>query len=253
MIITQCLLTYLGVLCHDHRVPESPNLARRAARHAALGDPARLAIAEASLCCDRSPVELGRLLGLGSNLLAHHLEVLEGVGLIERSRSAGDGRRRYVRLRREALEDLTVGPSAPALESTGSTGSTMFICTGNSARSQLAEALWRSITGAECCSAGTHPGPEVHPGALAAAQRAGLDLSAAEPRLLRVSDIDAELVVTVCDRAHEELDAAPGWLHWSIPDPVADGSPEAFDTVVDELTERIESLLSTRRPTEALR
>ena len=55
---------------------------------------------------DRSPVELGDMLDMPSNLLAHHLDVLEQVGLIERSRSSGDGRRRYVHLRLGALEEL---------------------------------------------------------------------------------------------------------------------------------------------------
>ena len=54
----------------------------RASRHGALGDPIRLAIVEALGCCDRSPAELGGRLGLGSNLLAHHLDVLEAAGLL---------------------------------------------------------------------------------------------------------------------------------------------------------------------------
>ena len=65
----------------------------RAARHAALGDPVRLAIVDELAASDRAPVELRRRLGLESNLLAHHLDVLEGVGLITRSRSSGGGRR----------------------------------------------------------------------------------------------------------------------------------------------------------------
>ena len=210
----------------------------RASRHAALGDPVRLAIVEALGCCDRSPVELGRRLGLGSNLLAHHLDALEAVGLIERTRSSGDGRRRYVHLRREAMEGLLQRP-------TTSTTSALFICSANSARSQLAEALWRSITGEDCCSAGTHPADRVHPLALAAGQRAGLDMGAAAPRLLEDIGTHPDLVVTVCDRAHEELLVGDEWLHWSIPDPVADGSPAAFDAVIDELTRRMEHLLSS--------
>ena len=70
----------------------------RVDRHAALGDPSRLAIVDHLVLSDRSPQELQRLIDIPSNLLAHHLEVLEAVGLIERSRSSGDGRRRYAHL-----------------------------------------------------------------------------------------------------------------------------------------------------------
>ena len=54
--------------------------------------------------------------------------------------------------------------------------------------------------------------------------------------------MSAEQVVTVCDRAHEELDPAPTWWHWSLPDPVADGRPSAFDDVATELEQRIDAL-----------
>jgi protein-tyrosine-phosphatase len=218
----------------------------RASRHAALGDPMRLAIVEALGCCDRSPVELGRKLGLGSNLLAHHLDVLETVGLIERFRSTGDGRRRYIHLRSEALNGLIDNRTSLAT-------SALFICSANSARSQLAEALWREISGGTCCSAGTNPAQRVHPGAVDAARRAGLDISNAEPRLLDDITMRPDVIVTVCDRAHEQLDGAEDWLHWSIPDPAEDDSPEAFDAVVAELTNRIEALLASPITAEATR
>lgn len=224
----------------------SATITRRAALHAALGDPMRLSIIESLRCCDRSPVELRQLFQLGSNLLAHHLDVLETVGLIERIHSTGDRRRRYVHLHQQVLDDLftPIPQGSP---------SALFICTANSARSQLAEAVWRSMSTASCCSAGTEPAEQVHPDALAAAQRAGLDLTGAEPRHLTDLDVQPELVITVCDRAHEQLDPLPAWLHWSIPDPVADGSPEAFDAVIVDLAARIGSLLSVAQPVEALR
>ena len=100
----------------------------RAARHAALGDPVRLAIVDELAASDRSPVELRHRFGLESNLLAHHLDVLESVGLVNRTRSSGDGRRRYVHLLRPALADLSVG-TPPR------TGPALFVCTRNSARS----------------------------------------------------------------------------------------------------------------------
>jgi protein-tyrosine-phosphatase len=208
------------------------DLEQRASRHAALGEPVRLAIVEELLGSDRAPVELTRRLGLSSNLLAHHLDVLERVGLIERSRSSGDGRRRYVHLRRSVLEEVVPGPCAPV-------GPTLFVCTANSARSQLAAGLWRDLTGTEAQSAGTHPAATVHPGAVGAAERAGVDLSGAVPRSLADIEVVPSLVVTVCDRAHEELDPSESWWHWSVPDPVAVGTDEAFDATVAELRGRV--------------
>lgn len=210
-------------------------LEQRAARHAALGDPVRLSIVDQLYVSDRSPVELRRRLGLESNLLAHHLDVLERIGMIERSRSSGDGRRRYVHLRPAALEDLRPGRALPA-------AAALFVCSANSARSQLAAALWQQATGTPALSAGTHPAAQVHPGAVAAADRAGLDLGRAVPRRLQDVDAPPSLVVTVCDRAHEELDAGDTWLHWSVPDPVPVGTKAAFDATVVELRARIRAV-----------
>ncbi|HET6952436.1 MAG TPA: hypothetical protein VFI47_18800 [Acidimicrobiales bacterium] len=215
--------------------PRTSPVHERAARHAALGDPVRLTIVDELSVSDRAPVELRRLLDLESNLLAHHLDVLESVGVIERTRSSGDGRRRYVHLRPEALDGLTPGrrlPAAPA----------MFVCRGNSARSQLAAALWHRCTGQRATSAGTHPAPRVHPGAVAAARRAGLDLSGVTPHALDEVTEPPALVVTVCDRAHEELTPGDGWLHWSIADPVPVGTAAAFDATVTELRDRIRTV-----------
>lgn len=207
----------------------------RAARHAALGDPLRLAIVDELAASDRSPAELQALVGCRSNLLAHHLDVLEAAGLVSRLRSSGDGRRRYVRLESEAITSLAVGPAVVAQPA-------LFVCSLNSARSQLAAALWRELTREAACSAGTHPAERVHPGAVAAARRAGLDLSTARPASLATIADPPALVITVCDRAHEELDR-PGWHHWSIPDPVSSRRAAAFDATVDELRRRICSLV----------
>ncbi|MFQ5557366.1 MAG: helix-turn-helix domain-containing protein, partial [Acidimicrobiales bacterium] len=174
---------------------------RRAELHAALGEPVRLRIIEELARSDRAPGELGELLAIRGNLLAHHLRVLERVGLVERSVSAGDRRRRYLRLVREPLEHLDVtaaGPAPPA-------GPVVFVCTHNSARSPLAAALWNRRMASPATSAGTHPAERVHPRALAAAESAGLDLSGASPRLLDPSR-DPATVITVCDQAHEELE-----------------------------------------------
>jgi protein-tyrosine-phosphatase/DNA-binding transcriptional ArsR family regulator len=207
-------------------------LEQRAARLAALGDPIRLAIVDELVGSDRSPVELRRRFDLESNLLAHHLDVLERSGLIDRSRSGGDGRRRYVHLRPGALEGSLPGPRLPPERA-------MFVCTANSARSQLAAALWTQATGSPARSAGTHPADRVHPGAVRAARRAGVDLRDATPMALSEIDVLPPVVVTVCDRAHEELDPDDSWHHWSVADPVAEGTAQAFDAVVDELRTRI--------------
>jgi ArsR family transcriptional regulator, arsenate/arsenite/antimonite-responsive transcriptional repressor / arsenate reductase (thioredoxin) len=214
-------------------VDRGPDFQRRVDRHAALGDPTRLAIVDQLMLSDRSPQELLGLLDVpASNLLAHHLDVLEGVGFIERSRSSGDGRRRYVHLLLEAFTLL--GPQGRLAPQP-----VLFVCTANSARSQLAAALWTSMTGARATSAGTDPAPRVNRGAVAAAKRAGLDLAAARPAQLAAVRRRPALTITVCDRAHEQLEPGPHWLHWSIPDPVPDGSAAAFDATVAELRQRI--------------
>jgi protein-tyrosine-phosphatase len=205
-----------------------------------LGDPVRLAIVDELATSDRSPIELRRLVGIESNLLAHHLDVLEQVGMINRSRSSGDGRRRYVHLVRSSLPGLHHGQRVVP-------GAALFVCTRNSARSQLAAALWRSLADAPAESAGTHPAHRVHPGAIAAARRARVTMDDTPPRLLDELGGLPSLVITVCDQAHEELDPPDGWLHWSIPDPVPAGSAKAFDVAVDELRDRIGGLLEHAR------
>lgn len=200
----------------------------------------RLALVDELALSDRSPVELCRLLGIESNLLAHHLDALEQVGLIERTRSSGDGRRRYVRLLRGALHDVVPGRAL-------SVGPALFVCTANSARSQLAAALWTDMTGAPADSAGTEPAERVHPGAIAAAARAGLDLSDATPRTLEPDESFPELVITVCDQAHEVATDDTAWLHWSVPDPVPAGTSAAFDAALGDLRTRIRSAIEPDR------
>jgi ArsR family transcriptional regulator, arsenate/arsenite/antimonite-responsive transcriptional repressor / arsenate reductase (thioredoxin) len=204
-----------------------------------LGDGVRLAIIDQLVISDRSPAELMSLCVVPSNLLAHHLDVLEGVGLISRHRSSGDGRRRYVQLERVSLDELSAMPA-------NRPGRALFVCTHNSARSQLAAALWTTLTECTATSAGTHPADQIHPGTVAAARRARLVLAAPVPRHIDSVRRFPAFVVTVCDRAHEELGAERGWVHWSIPDPVAIGRAAAFDATVRGLTERIDALISSR-------
>jgi len=213
---------------------ELSDLGARAARHAALADPARLWIADLLSLGDRSPRELQLALGISSSLLAHHLGVLEHAGIVTRRRSDADRRRSYVRLVPDAVAELAPNARAAARR-------VVFVCTANSARSQLAEAIWTTASPIPCASGGTHPAAEIEPGALAAAARHGLPLSPKRPRAFADVAEASDVVVTVCDRAHEEL-ALPMAIHWSIADPVASGSPAAFDVALEEIRERVSRL-----------
>lgn len=220
-------------------VSRNPNVpastAARAQVFAALGDVVRLAIVDELVASDRSPADLQTQFGVPSNLLTHHLDVLARVGLISRRRSAGDGRRRYIHLHQAALPDARPATrAAPRC--------VLFVCTHNSARSPLAAGLWQRATGRPAVSAGTDPAAHVHPGAVAAAGRSGVDLGAVAPQHLDQVAAHSDLVITVCDRAHEELEPGHDWLHWSVPDPVTTGSAAAFDAARDDLQQRIESL-----------
>ena len=236
--ISQSILTHSSTSERLLSVESSSELAGRAARHAALGDPARLAIVDELSVSDRAPVDLRRRLDMESNLLAHHLDVLERVGLIERSRSSGDGRRRYVHLLRGAAR-------RPRAEST------------------------HFRPGARCsCAARTRhvlswpPRCGVRPPANPLCPRAPIPRTGSTPARCRrppsrarsrrravpheLDDVGAipPLVITVCDRAHEELDPDDSWLHWSIPDPVPVGTKAAFDAAVADLRDRIRTFVA---------
>lgn len=201
----------------------------------ALGDRHRLQIVDALGLSDRSPSDLQQLTGLPSNLLAFHLDTLVDAGLAERRRSAGDGRRRYVRLRRPAVAVVEASLTA-------SPGNVVFVCTHNSARSQMAAGLWHRTTGQAALSAGTAPAPRVHPLTVEVAGRHGLDLSGQTPRGYADIDVVPDLVVSVCDRAHE---AGVPWrapqLHWSVTDP-AGGDRRAFERAYADVEDRVARL-----------
>lgn len=209
-------------------------LEQRAAIHAALADPTRLAIVDALTLGDACPSELQSLVDLPSNLLAHHLKVLESQGIVTRSRSEGDRRRTYLRLVPGSL--AAVVPGAPS-----GVPRVVFVCTHNSARSHLAAALWRRSSRVPAASAGTRPADQIDPGALAVAARHQLPLRRIRPR--KVADVlrPDDLIITVCDSAHEELGAS-GTVHWSIPDPVPVGSAEAFEAAFTQLAQRVGDL-----------
>lgn len=221
----------------------SAELVAQAALHAALGEPTRLAIVRRLLLGDASPGELGAALGLPSNLLAHHVKTLQTVGLIERSRSEGDHRRSYLRLNPNAPQsflpsELRVAPRV------------VFVCTHNSARSQLATALWWQASAVPAVSAGTRPADRVHPKAVAIAKAHGLSLTNA--RTARVADVlrPDDLVVAVCDNAHEDLgDQAADRLHWSVPDPSCVADEAAFENAFRDLAARVDLLAPAIQPT----
>lgn len=212
---------------------EKNGLARRASRLAALGDPVRLRIVDALALGDAAPVELQADLGISSSLLAHHLGILEAAGMVRRSRSQADRRRTYVSLQAGALDSLLPGTSPSAQR-------VVFVCTANSARSQLAAALWARASDVPAASAGTHPAPSIDPGAVRAAERHGVSLAATRPVRLEEVLAEGDLVVTVCDAAHEELGRRSD-VHWSVPDPVPVGTAEAFDLAFEDIARRIEA------------
>lgn len=207
---------------------------RRAARFAALADPIRLQIVDLLSIGDHSPGELQTAVGIGSNLLSHHLGVLERERMIVRTRSEGDRRRSYVHLSPDALSGLDAPRTPPVTR-------VVFVCTGNSARSPLAAALWTRASPIPATSAGTRPAARTSPAAVAAARRRGLALPTHPPRSVDGLIGASDHVITVCDRAREALGPACS-AHWSVPDPRAVGTPHAYDAAFDDIAQRVEAL-----------
>lgn len=207
---------------------------QRALRHAALAEPVRVEMVDLLTLGDWSPSELQSRVGVPSNLLAHHLNVLETAGLITRGRSEADRRRSYVRLDGDALTELGVGRTIRAKR-------VLFVCTANSARSQLAVALWNRASNVPAASGGTHPADRIHPSAVETAREHGLTVHGRRPQLLDQVRESGDFIVTVCDNAHEELGTVDA-VHWSIPDPVRVGEPAAFEAAFTELSRRVDDL-----------
>lgn len=213
--------------------------AARAGWHAALSDALRLAVVDELAFGDKSPGELQDALGLSSNLLSHHLKVLQGADIVARHRSEGDRRRTYLTL----VDRTAIGePAHPLIADR-----VLFVCSANSARSQLAAASWAQVSPVPVASAGTRPAEEVTIGARAAAERHGLQLLGSAPQ--RFADVvgDNDVVVAVCDNAYEELGRAVS-IHWSIPDPVKTGDDRAFDAAYEEISRRVGDLATTLQP-----
>ena len=205
----------------------------RAAGHGALSDVGRLQVVDSLEVGDISPRDLAAGLGMSSNLLAHHLKVLEAAGLVRRLPSESDGRRTYVRLVPEALAALGRFPT-PALPERR----VVFVCSGNSARSQLAAAVWATRTGRPVASAGTRPAARIHPGTVRVARSHGLRLLADRPASTTEVLAADDVIITVCDSADREVQV--GHTHWSVPDPVRVGTQAAFERTLADLTTRID-------------
>ncbi|WP_116706555.1 ArsR family transcriptional regulator [Actinomycetospora cinnamomea] len=220
--------------------------------------------------------ELVARVGEPQNLVSYHLRLLRDGGLVTSSRSSFDGRDSYYHLDLdrcgEGLRDTgaalhpalrpaqppepAAGPSARRLE-------VLFVCTGNSARSPIAEALLRrhSAGRVSATSAGTRPRDELHPEAVRALREGfGIDVSGRRPRHLdALADRKFDVVVTLCDKAREVCPEFPGqWqkIHWSVrdpaaPDPTGPGDG-AFRRTAADIDTRVRHLLpvlaTTGRP-----
>jgi ArsR family transcriptional regulator, arsenate/arsenite/antimonite-responsive transcriptional repressor / arsenate reductase (thioredoxin) len=217
---------------------------------------------------DRQVHELTALVRQPQNLVSYHLGQLRRAGLVTSRRSAADARDSYYRADLSRCGRLLAGvgaalhpglrlapppapalppassrPASPAFPAASAPVSVLFLCTGNSSRSQIAEALLRRRAGAgvRVRSAGSHPRP-LHPDAVAVMAERGIDISGARPKHLDEFANDRfDNVITLCDRVREVCPEFPGITsHWSIPDPARepDGRP-AFERLIDDLEDRI--------------
>lgn len=207
---------------------------------AALGDPTRLGILQAVALQDRSPDALAGELGVSGNLLAHHLKVLLQSGLVRRSHSQHDRRRCYIQ---SAMADWPGLASLLDVQVRLRVPRVVFVCTHNSARSVLAEALWYQASSVPAASAGTSPASGIHPRARRAARTLSLPLRTSHPRHVHEVLRPDDLVVSVCDGVNEELPSLVNpRLHWSIPDPSAIDTDRAFAEAAGALRHRVQRL-----------
>jgi protein-tyrosine-phosphatase len=195
------------------------------------------------------------------------LRELRDAGLVSSRRSSFDGRDTYYRLNLDRCGALFCESAAtlhPALQLApkavtpprrgGRAPRVLFLCTGNSARSQMAEALLEhhSENAIEARSAGSHP-KELHPNAVRVMAERGIDISGnATKHFRRYARGHFDYVVTLCDKVREicpEFPGAPIATHWSIADPASAGDSDeatypAFELVADEIDTRVALLLA---------
>jgi protein-tyrosine-phosphatase/DNA-binding HxlR family transcriptional regulator len=216
---------------------------------------------------DRRVGELTALVGTPQNLTSYHLRALRDAGLVTSRRSSADRRDTYYRLDVESLRAqmaAVAGGLLPAvrlvpapldvatLRSLRPRPRVLFLCTGNSARSQMAEALLQHRTGGAIAarSAGSHPKP-LHPCAVRVMAERGIDIAGRSSKHLdRFLDERFDRVVTLCDKVREVCPSFPSaaTAHWSMADPsvVEDGRDpyDAFVRTADEIEDRIDLLIA---------
>jgi ArsR family transcriptional regulator, arsenate/arsenite/antimonite-responsive transcriptional repressor / arsenate reductase (thioredoxin) len=226
---------------------------------------------------DRMVHELTGLVGQPQNLVSYHLGKLRDAHLVSARRSSADRRDAYYTVDLARLGHLlaaTGGALHPALRLAppaprgarpgAATVRVLFLCTGNSARSQIAEALAGARSGGlvDAHSAGSRPKP-LHPNAVRVMyEEQGIDLSGHHSKHLSVfAEQRFDWVITLCDRVREvcpEFPGQPETTHWSIPDPAAvsgddEASYPAFQQTAAELETRIGFLLAAlTNPTNPL-
>jgi protein-tyrosine-phosphatase/DNA-binding transcriptional ArsR family regulator len=232
----------------------------------------RWGLLEALARSDRRVQELVHLVGQPPNLVSYHLRRLRDQALVTERRSSADGRDVYYSLDLDRLRGLflstgaslhpglSAGPGAaspesrPARTRSGRRTRVLFLCTHNSARSQMAEGILRHLGGekVEAFSAGTQA-TRVHPLAIRTMTEKGIDIS--RQRSKHMEELAGETfdyVVTVCDNARESCPVfpdAPDRIHWSIADPSAvEGDEEvrlqAFRSAAADLMTRIRYLVA---------
>jgi len=233
-----------------------------------LADPVRWGLMRELAASDRRVRELVAAAGQPQNLVSYHLRQLRLGGLVTARRSSFDGRDTYYSLDLDGCAAaLAVAgaalhpglasfpPVAPGPRTAPEAGQrrVLFVCTGNSGRSPMAEALLRHRAGARvvAASAGIRPRP-VHPEAAAVMRdRYGLDITGHRPVLVQtVAGERFDCVISLCDKAREacpEFAGRPGRVHWSMPDPAARegglAGYAAFERTAAELDTRIRFLL----------
>lgn len=214
--------------------------------------------------------ELVSFLEQPQNLISYHLRRLHNHEIVTEHRSTADGRDIYYSLNLEKLQALYFTSARalhPALSNTQiSSGEQisisprkplriLFLCTGNSARSQMAEGLLRHLSEGrvEAVSAGSNP-RSIHPFAVQVMASMGIDIS--QQRAKHFDEFRGQsfdYIITVCDRVKEICPTFPGnpepeHIHWSLPDPsLIDGSEErkyaVFEQIAQQLRTRIRYLL----------
>ncbi|HEY2669180.1 MAG TPA: ArsR family transcriptional regulator [Rugosimonospora sp.] len=202
------------------------------------------------------------------NLVSYHLRLLRDGGLVTTTRSSFDGRDSYYHLDLDRCADImaeTGGVLHPALRANAAPPppppkrprriTVLFVCTGNSARSPIAEALLRHHAPGrvDVTSAGTWPKPRLHPNTVRVLRdQFGIDVTDQRPKHLDTfTHRRFDHVVTLCDKARENCPdlGHPQQAHWSIPDPAAAGDTDhasypAFERVTGEIDTRVRHLLA---------